>query len=119
MRLLGKETHGGVTDYYWLHTGDDGDDRITVETVEDAEPVFAAVRRQAQGQKSRDFHYKASIPGTVIGEICRLSAPQWGVSTNEVFRELMTNKTDRAQKVWRMLTEGRDYNKLQAKTYGT
>lgn len=118
MRLLGKEKTGHVTEKYWLHTGDDGKDRITVETSEDVEPIFKSVQQKSQ-ERTRDFHYVASIPETVITEICKVNAQRWGVKPRDVFRELMENETDRSKRVWRMLTQGRDYSKLQARSYGS
>lgn len=112
-RLLGKEKNGHRTDYWWLHAGDDGADRITIETVEDVEPVFDAVKRRKDLPQSKDFHFKASIPQTVIDEVCRINAARWGINPYQVFSELMQNKTDRAQGIWRLLTEGRDFRKFQ------
>lgn len=119
-RLLGQEYQGrGVFQKYWLHTGDNGDDHITVENVQDVEPIFESVKRQAQGPQGKDARLVAKIPETVITEVCKVHAKMWGVKPREVFAELMRAKTDRSQKIWRMLTQGRDYSKLQAKTYGT
>ena len=49
-KLLGRETVNGITENYWLHTGDDGDDRITVETIHDVEPLFDAVMQKSQAR---------------------------------------------------------------------
>lgn len=117
-RLLGTEKNGHITEKYWLHTGDDGSDRITVETSEDVEPIFRSVAQKA-AERTHDFHYVASIPETVITEICKVNANRWGVRAGEVFRELMENKTDRAKGVWRILTQSREYSKLQARSYGS
>ena len=112
-RLLSRERNGHRIDNWWLHTGDDGNDRITIETVEDVEPTFKRVQHMRDAPKSKDFRHVASIPQTVIEEICRLRAQDWGGKPHEVFNELMRNKTDRAQGVWKMLTLGRDYRKFQ------
>jgi len=116
VKLLGSETVNGITERYWLHTGERGEDVITVETSEDVQRVFEAVRHQSE-QKYKDFHYVASIPQTVISEICKVNAERWGIKPRDVFRELIQNRTNRAQKTWRLLTQGREYRQLQAKAY--
>jgi hypothetical protein len=113
VKLLGQERIGNAVEKYWLHSDGMGRDQITVETVEDVEPVFKKVRQLSE-ERHKDLRYKASIPGVVISEVCRSMAPVWGVKRREVFRELVENKTDRAKKVWKMLTEARDYRKFQA-----
>lgn len=113
-RLLGTEVNGHRIDKWWLHSGDDGKDCITVETIEDVEPVFKAVQMHREAPKSKDFRHVASIPQTVIDEICRLKAQLWGVRPADVFAELMAAKTDRSQSIWRVLTKGRDYAKFQS-----
>lgn len=114
-RLLGQEVNGGRIDRWWLHTGDDGSDRITVETIEDVEPVIDAVKRRRELPNSGDFRHVATIPRTVIDEVCRVNAATWGVQPYQVFAELMANKTDRARGVWRLFTQGRDYRRFQYK----
>lgn len=113
-RLLGQERNGDRMDRWWLHSGDDGKDRITVETIEDVEPVFKAVQAHREAPKSKDFRHVASIPQTVVDEVCRVNAKIWGINSAQVFAELMDNKTDRAQSIWRMLTKGSDYAKFQS-----
>jgi hypothetical protein len=119
MRLLGEEKVGALTERWWLHTGDDGKDRITVQTVEDVESVLDANRRayndapQAFGRGA--FHKVASIPEVVIGEVCRIHAERWGCGQAEVFRELMTNKTDRAQRVWRNLLNAQEFRAFRTR----
>jgi len=44
-KLLSQEWNGHRLERYWLHTGDDGKDRITIETVEDVEPVLEANKK--------------------------------------------------------------------------
>lgn len=116
MRLLGQEWVGGRLERTWLHTGDDGKDRITVETVQDVAPVFKSVRHRTEND-SKDFRFKAEIPGTMIEDAARINAPLWGVPRREAFREIVANKTDRAKAVWKTFTQGRDYRKLQAKAW--
>ena len=116
MRLLGEERNGDCIDRYWLHQGDDGNDRITVETVQDAEPSMDRAK-VLKGTGGKDFRFKASIPGVVVNEVARISARTWGLKTSEAFAELVQGQTDRAKKVWKMLTEGRDFSKFQARSY--
>jgi hypothetical protein len=93
-KLLGTEVNGPRLDKYWLHTGDDGRDRITVETIEDVEPVIEANKAQyndpapTQDGVGRKV---ASIPGVVIMEICRINKIS--------FRELMLGKSERSQHI--------------------
>jgi len=114
-RLLGAERVGGRDEYWYLHTGDDGKDRITVETIQDVEPVFDYVKlaANARGRKG-DIRYKATIPFTMVDDLAKTSAALWGVSVSDAFAEIMGGKSDRAQKALRVLTDGRDYRKLQA-----
>ena len=93
-KLLGTEVNGPRIDRYWLHTGDDGRDRITVATTEDVEPAIEANKRQYNdGVKTHDGLGRkvASIPGTIIMELCRINKIS--------FRELMLGKTERSQHI--------------------
>ena len=98
-RLLSTEDHGDRTEYWWLHTGDDGKDRITIQTVEDVAPILDRNKQEfnAAPQKfgNGTFHKVASIPATVIEEVCRIKKIS--------FRELMTNKSDLAKYIWNHL----------------
>jgi hypothetical protein len=94
-KLLGTEVNGPRIDRYWLHTGDDGKDRITTETTEDIEPVIEANRQQyndPSSSKDAPLRKVASIPGTVIMELARINKVS--------FRELMLGKSDRSQQIW-------------------
>lgn len=115
MKLLGSEWAGGRVEKYWLHSGPDGRDRITVETVQDVQPIMDAVHVQRSMPQGKDLRWKATIPNTVFEETCRITAQVWGVEPSVVFKEIMDARTDRAQQVMRTLTEGRDYRKFQAK----
>ena len=91
-KLLGTEVNGNKIDRYWLHAGDDGNDRITVETVEDIEPVIEANKVEYNENRKHDGLKKvASIPGTIIMELCRINKIS--------FRELMLGKSERSQQV--------------------
>lgn len=116
MRLLGEEFSGENITRYWLHPGDDGNDRITVETTQDVEPAMKRAK-SLKDHNGKSFRFKATIPGVVIDEICRLNAKLWGIKRAEVFSELMANKTSRAKGIWALLTGGRDYSKFQARSY--
>lgn len=118
MKLLGTEQNGSAVDYYWKHIGDDGREKITVETREDGE--HAIKRAKLEGEKHNphsDVRHIASIPGTMISDAAKFEAQRWGVSVREAFSEILANRTDRAKKVWKMLTQGRDFNKLQSRSY--
>ena len=118
MRLLGQEFDGTRILNYWLHTGDDGRDKITVEIKENVDPVFDSVRFRAQSQSSNStFKYKGSIPFTLIEELCKVNASLWGVSVREAYSEFIQQKTDRSQRLLRMLLQDREYRKLQAGNY--
>lgn len=114
-RLLSVENIGGRAEYSWLHYGDDGRQKFTVETVQDVDPVFDDVARRRDQPKGKDFRYVGSIPHTVIEEVCKIKAALWGVRKADAFREVMGNKTDRAKMVWADLLQGRDYRRFQAK----
>lgn len=113
-RLLATEVNGQRVDRWWLHTGDHGQEQITVQTVEDVEPIFDRVKRHREKGRGGDFRHVASIPPTVVDEACRVNAKLWGIRPSEVFQELMANDTDRAKGVWQTLTRGRDYRKFQS-----
>lgn len=114
-RLLGVENIGGRVQKDWLHIGNDGRERITTETVQDVEPIIKATKVMSDAQSGRSWiRFKANIPITLLEETCRLAAIDWGVRTRDAFREVMEGKTDRSQRLIKMLTEGRDFRKLQA-----
>jgi len=93
-KLLSTERNGHRIDQYWLHTGDDGKDRITITTVEDVEPLIEA-NKKLYNEKPVDHpvlgRKVASIPGTIMEELCRIHKIS--------FRELMIGKSDRAQRI--------------------
>lgn len=93
-KLLGTEVNGERIDRYWLHTGDDGRDRITVQTTEDLEPAIEANKAQYNdpGKTHDGLGRKvASIPGVVLMELCRINKIS--------FRELMLGKSERSQAI--------------------
>lgn len=115
-RLLGVENIGGRISKDWLHVGDDGRDRITTETIQDVEPVIRATKAMSDAQIGRRgwMRFKANIPMTLLEDMCRVSSLEWGCTTKDAVAEVMLGKTDRAQRLTRTLTEGRDFRKLQA-----
>tara|TARA_R110000737_G_scaffold352232_2_gene397387 strand:- start:3975 stop:4334 length:360 start_codon:yes stop_codon:yes gene_type:complete len=118
MRKMGVEQLGNLTNTDYLHTGDRGQKVITTVTTEDATPVFHKAKLLAQSVKSGgDYKYKASISENMMNEACNQSAKTWGISRREAFAEIMGGKTDRAKSLWKILTEGRDFRKMQAKHY--
>jgi hypothetical protein len=114
--LLSQEWVGGRLEKTWLHVGEDGRKKITVEVIQDVEPVMEQAKVLAQNAKRNSFlRFKAHVTGTQLEEACRIHSKLWGIPFQECFREVMQGKTDRAQGIWRTLTEGRDFAKLQAK----
>ena len=97
-KLIGTEVHGGRIDRYFLHTGDDGKDRITVQSTEDAQALLDANQRQYNDAPTGRFQRKdnlrkiASFNETTITEICRIHKIS--------FRELMIGKSCRAKDIW-------------------
>ena len=115
-RLLSEEWVGGRLEKTWCHWGDDGRKKITVEVVQDVEPAMENAKFIAQNvDRKSDFRFMAHVTGTQIEDACRIASKLWGIPFRECFSEVMQGKTDRAKGIWRTLTEGRDYAKLQAK----
>jgi hypothetical protein len=113
--LLWTERVGNRIHKWWRHTGDHGQDCLTVETSEDAQPVMDRVKRVSDNQNpAADFRLVGEVPGTVIDEMAKISAARWGVSVREAFAEITKGETDRAQSVLNEVFRGRDYRKFQA-----
>ena len=116
--LLSQEWVGGRLEKTWVHYGDDGRKKITVEVIQDVEPAMDQARFLAETQSSKsELRFVANVAGTHVEEACRVACVVWGIPFSECFREVMQGKTDRAQGVWKTLTRGRDYAKLQANYY--
>lgn len=115
-RLLGVENIGGRISKDWLHVGDDGRDRITTEITQDVEPIIRATKQMSDASLGRRgfIRFKANIPSTLLEDMCKAAAIASGQTTKDVLEEVMIGKTDRAQRIMRTLTEGRDFRKLQA-----
>jgi len=110
MKLLGAEAIRGGIEKHWLHTGDDGKDRITIETIVDVQPLLkrnAAELSLATESYKGDMHKVASIPVIVIEQMCTLHKIPFG--------ELMSSKTDRAKRIWNDLLNGRDFRAFRTK----
>ena len=108
--LLSEEWVGGRLERTWAH-----DNKLTVEVVQDVEPVMEHAKVLAQNaSRSSSLRFKAHVTGTQLEEACRIASAQWGMTFRECFSEVMQAKTDRAKSVWNNLTEGRDFAKLQA-----
>lgn len=113
-KLLDVEKQGGVTYKTWQHD----DTKLTVETVQDVDPFFKSVKEQAETQNPKSgFRLKASIPFTLLEQKCREEAQRCGMRAHELVSEVITGRTDRAKRIWKSLSEERDFNKLHAKTY--
>jgi hypothetical protein len=114
--LLSAEWVNGCLEKTWAHLGEDGRKKVTTEVVHDVEPSIEDAKFHAENVNTNsDFRFKANVSGVQLAETCRIECKVWGISFLECFQEVMQHKTDRAKKVWAMLTEGRDYAKLQAK----
>lgn len=110
MKLLGAESVLGGVEKHWLHTGDDGKDRITVETVIDVEPLLkrnAAEMSLASESYKGDMHKVASIPVIVLEQMSKLH--------NIPFGELMNGKSDHSKRIWNDLLNGRDFRAFRTK----
>lgn len=116
-KLIRQERIGHRIEKDWLHYGNDGRKKITTEIVEDVNPVFAKVKTIADAKGNGFMRHKASIPFTLIDDTAKISAKLWGVTVREAFAEILSAKTGRAKRTLKMLTEGRDYRKLQSKAY--
>lgn len=117
MKLLDQEIIlPGVVQKTWRHTDGAGNDNITVENVQDVEPIFNQVKLGAQAN-SKDMPLLAQIPVVVIEETSRVCATNWGMRVKDAYAEIVNNKTGRAKQVWAILVTGRDYRKLQTKHY--
>jgi hypothetical protein len=92
-KLLGTEFNWPRIDRFWSHTGVDGREKITVETIENAEFTIERNKREYNEPPKKNDGLKkvASIPGTMIMELCRINKIS--------FRELMLGKTERSQHV--------------------
>lgn len=116
--LLSQEWNDGRLEKTWLHIGDDGRKKITVEVLQDVVPVMESAKTLAQNADRKSMlRFKAHVTSTQLEAACRIEAKLWGVKFHECFREVMQNKTDRAKRVWKTLTEGSDHAKLQARYY--
>lgn len=116
MKLLGRENVGGIIHSDYMHVGDDGRDKITTVSSQDASEIIKDVRACAQ-TPGKDVRLRAKMPANLVNEACRQASGVWGITTREVFAEMMQAKTDRSKKLWRTLTDGRDFRKLQTKHY--
>lgn len=117
-KLLDQTNVGGRVEKTWLHTGEDGRDKITVEHQQNVDPVMDYTKHLAQNQKRSDFAtYKATISFTHIDDMSKQCAKHWGVTVKDAFQEIMGGRTNRAQAALKVLTEGRDFRKLQAQYY--
>jgi hypothetical protein len=110
MKLLGVEAVPGGVRKTWLHSGDDGKDRFTTETVVDVEPLL---KRNAEkmASASRDFkgdvHEVADIPAIVIEQMCR--------QHDITLLELMQCRTDKARRIMNSLLNDREFRAFRTK----
>lgn len=114
--LLSQRWVNGRLERDWSHIGDDGRKKVTHEVIQDCEPIIDNAKFLAQNQSRRSMmRFKAHVAGTSIEAASRIQAKLWGVKQHEAFAEIMQAKTDRAKRVWNVLTEGSEYSKLQAR----
>ena len=109
-KLLGVEKNGHRVDRYFAHYGDGGKALLTVETVEDVEPILEANKRAYADAPSRFGNgstHVASIPTTVIEAVCK--------HTKIPFAEFIKGKTDRAQKAWNVLLNSPEFRHFRTR----
>ncbi len=117
-KLLSVGNRGGRVERIWSHYGDNNQRQFTVEVVEDFEKAMNQLKREKQAESSKSsFRVKAELPMTLIDELSKQSAALWGISVKDAFAELMSQKSDRGKKALRLVTEGRDFRKFQARHY--
>jgi hypothetical protein len=115
-RLLGVENIGGRISKDWLHVGDDGRKKITTEITQDVAPVIRATKQMSDAQIGQRgaLRFKSNIPITLLEDMCKAAAIASNEQTKDVLAEVMLGETERAQRIMRTLTEGREFRKLQA-----
>ena len=116
-KLLGQRMNGNILERDWMHYGEDGRKKITVEQIEDVTPVFESVKRQAQTGNTKGQRFVCEISETALTEIAKGCAKTWGCKVHEALGEIYKGKTDRAQEALKLMKYGRDYRKFQAKHY--
>lgn len=115
-RLLGGTHYPGRTEYHYLHYGSDGREKITVETVQEVDPVFDHVKDMSDTRNRKSsFRYRATVPFTLIEDLCKTHSVLWGIKPIDAFREIMNGSTDRGKAVQKILLNDIDYSKLQAR----
>ena len=111
MKLLEATKVAGGVEKYWQHVGDDGREKLTIETVVDVEPILKRNKQEindvAPGFLKGDMHKVASIPGILLDKMAKLH----GIT----FSELMLGKTQKSQMIWNELLNGRDFQSLRTK----
>lgn len=102
----------GRLERWWLHWGDDGRKKLTVETEQDAEPIVRANRRAFNDAPARFrpggfMHRVARIPATVVEDYARKRGIPFG--------EFMAGKTDRAKAAWAVMLNDRDFRAFRTR----
>ena len=111
-KLLDIEQNGHRVTRYFQDYDDAGKKIFVIHNTEDVEPVFKKAKFLKENS-GKTFRFKASIPLNVINEVCKIKATEWGITKREAFAEIIINETGRSKNVWKVLTEGRDFRKLQ------
>ena len=112
MKLLDIEQSGHRVTRYFQDYDDAGKKIIVIHNTEDVEPVFKKAKFLKENS-GKTFRFKASIPFNILDEALKIKAAEWGITKREAFSEIVIGETNRAQKVVKVLTEGRDFRKLQ------
>lgn len=86
-----------------------------MQTVQASDPIISAVERAGDlpVDKKSSFRLKAKIPVTLVEEAARIKAAEWNLRVKDAFSEIVSGKTDRAKRVWALLSDGSDYRKFQ------
>lgn len=107
-KLISQERNGHKVERWWLHVGDDGREKITLETIEDVEPILENNKR-LYNEKPVDHpvlgRRVASIPQTIMEELCRIHKIS--------FAELMDKNNDRGQHIIQSVVNNPDLGKLR------
>lgn len=114
MKLLSTENIGGRIERWYR----DADGKVVVETIQDAEPILDANKREYNNAPSDfrkgSFHKMASIPAAVIDKVCNEGLPEAGIDKIS-FRELVAAKTDKAQRIWKYLLNAREFRSFRTR----
>lgn len=107
-KLISQERNGHKIERWWLHVGDDGKDKIVLETIEDVEPIIENNKR-LYNEKPVDHpalgRRVASIPQTIMEELCRIHKIS--------FADLMDKNNARGQHILQSFINNPDFRSFR------